>query len=374
MENVVANHIKRSADAIGCQREIFVEKNIPTNYSNIIIIPFFGDLRSLWIFSTFLLKQYKEYRSSKYIILVSWPGFQTLFPYIDEYWTFKDNSIITSLALGANNFYNETDVSVSINRKIIERFENVISYDDIKLFYNNGFEQKFWSSLAKDKNSIERYLPEVSSISRNLDEIKVSGKQIVVYPCKKMRCFNQGKNENIICPKEFWICLVERLIKEGFVPVIYQNYFTYDLSPEFTDRCLYLTSRDLSKIMCSMNAIGCVLDIHSGISRIAMAARCPFIAVDERSRFVAQKEYELDDLYCPISKQYIFSFSTMLLSDGENEWNDSLLDNLIVRLKKFLPICRENRTSTNELCELVSYDVVRQRKHKRFGVRFIRKY
>ena len=45
-----------------------------------------------------------------------------------------------------------------------------------------------------------------------------------------------------------------------------------------------------------MRMTGCVLDVFSGISKLALAARTPFIYVDDRARYVSLKEVELDDI------------------------------------------------------------------------------
>jgi len=153
--------------------------------------------------------------------------------------------------------------------------------------------------------------------------------------------------------------------------VVYQNWFTYDMSREFTDRCVYLVPRNVSDVLAAMRHVGLVLDIHSGISRLAIAARTPFVAVDERLRFIESGDYEVDDLCCEMPRKYIFSFSTMLMSGGPSEWKDSLLDNISVTLKSFNPTDGGNWGATNETYQSVSYDKVRDRKAKRRGVTFI---
>lgn len=380
MENNMVAFLKRAADRSGFRRDFFIEKDIPTISSNIIIIPFFGDIRSACVLSSFLLKQYKESRSTKYLILASWPGFQALFPYVDEYWSIKEESAVNSLASGANSFYNEADASVNYTRNLIENFHNVITHKDLKLYYDNGFTTKYWETfgvLRDGHKAVKRFLPDISSVNRLSDsfkqEMRKVGTKIMIFPTKKVRSWQQGRTEYISVPIDFWVRLAERLLAEGFIPVVYQNTFTYDLSPTFADRCIYLALNDMSHVLCAMKAVGCVLDIHSGISRLANLARCPYVTVDERSRFLGQKDNELDDLGAVVPKQYIFSFSTMLLSGSIVEWNNSLLDNVIVRLKKFVPTLDQD-SSTVESYETVSYDVVREKKSKRLGVRFIRKH
>ena len=54
----------------------------------------FPDMRSSCVASALLLKRYREeIKGSKYFILVSWPGFGGLFPFVNEYWEVSDESL-----------------------------------------------------------------------------------------------------------------------------------------------------------------------------------------------------------------------------------------------------------------------------------------
>lgn len=94
----VVDFLKRAADRNGFNRDRFEERKIPNDFSDICILPFFGDIRSLFLLSSFLLNPFKNnFKSSKYFILASWPGFQTLFPYVDEYWSLDDFSQVKKI-------------------------------------------------------------------------------------------------------------------------------------------------------------------------------------------------------------------------------------------------------------------------------------
>lgn len=371
----MASFMKRVAEKTGYQRDFFIERNIPTVPSNVIVLPFFGDVRSTFVLSALILRRYKELKN-KYLVLASWPGLQGLFPYVDEYWSIKDNSPLNSLAISANNFYNESDVYTVYKRNLIDHFENVITFDDLRPYYNNGFTPKFWETFKE----IKRYLPDVPSTSRLSDDFrnqltKKAGSKIIIFPAKHLRSWQRGKTDYLRVDQEFWVKLTERLLDHGLIPVVYQNYLTYDLSVHFADKCIYLISKDISQVLSAMRAVGCVLDIHSGISRLAIAARCPFLAADERVRFDAQKDFEVDDLCCGTPRQYIFHNSTMLMSGTAADWETSLIDNILTRCDKFLPILnRDEWMSTAESYDVVSYELVRKRKINKLGVRFIHKY
>ncbi|MHA2432940.1 MAG: hypothetical protein ACXADO_06930 [Candidatus Thorarchaeota archaeon] len=367
----VAAHVKRVAERTKFKREFFIEKNMPTASDNILAIPFYGDLPSTCVLSSFILRAYKELHRDKYIILCSWPGYQALFPYVDEYWSMDDESVTNNLAAGANNLYNTTSLATDISSSLIECLD-ICTHRDLGKFYNHGFTDQYWQTFGE----LRRYLPEVPSESRIAEAFRQQldrreGRKILVYPVIKMRSWQRGKSVSLPVSKEFWSVLCNRLLDEGFAPVIWQNWFTYDLSMEYTDRLTYLVPRSIADVMAAMRYIGLVLDVHSGVSRLAQAARTPFISVDERLRFINELDYVLDDLCCESPRQYIFSFSTMLMTGGAKEWGDSILDNIVARAKSF-DTDRDTWGSTNESYEVVSYDRVRQRKSRRLGATFIR--
>ena len=365
------DYLKRAAAKTGFNREVFAEKNVPTTISNLMVLPFYGDIRSTFNLSSLILRRYKELKKDVYLIMCSWPGFQNLFPYVDEYWTLNDESTSKTLATDANNLYNGTSLAIEINRALLD-VSNTLSSNDLKVWHNEGFTKKFW----EDFKEIKRYLPEVPSstkLSKSFIEelARKAGKKIVVYPVSKMAVRHQGKTVYMPVMKEFWNALTEMLLSNGYMPVFYQNWFTYDMSREFTDRCMYLVPRNISDVLAAMRHIGLVLDIHSGISRMAIAARTPFVCVDERLRFIESGDYEVDDLCCETPRQYIFSFSTLLMTGGPSEWKDSLLDSILVNLKSFNPTDGGNWGATTESYDSVSYERVRCRKAKRRGVTFI---
>lgn len=369
-----ADFLKRASTRTGFKRQYYVEKNIPTDPSHIVAMPFFGDFRSCFIFSSLILKSYKEAHPEKYVVLCTWPGLQGLFPYVDEIWTLEDNSLIKNLAIGANNFYNDSKLATDLTRNLIEVM-NVFTSKDILEYYNKGFTKKYLDEF-KD---VRRFLPEVPSANLIAGDFKSQlnqklGTKIVVYPSTRMKSWQQGHSTQLPIQKEFWTALIERLIKEGWQPVIYQNWFTYDMSKDFVDRCLYLVPNNISDLLAALRHIGFVLDIHSGMSRLALAARCPYLTVTERRIYVEDKEYEIDDLCGEgLPRQYIFSFSTQLMVGGPEDWEVSVLGNIMARLKEFVPqIEPELLPSTNASYQPVSMQCIRQRKSKRLGAAFIK--
>ncbi len=149
------------------------------------------------------------------------------------------------------------------------------------------------------------------------------------------------------------------MLEAGITPMIYQNMHTYDLSQEFTDRCLYMVPSKINGAICAMRHVGCVLDVFSGISRLAIAARTPFVCVDERMRYMKHKEYEIDDLSCEgLPKSYMFSFGSLPLVGGPDDWKVNLVDGIIARLKEFLPVDQSNLPPTKESYETNKHQTI----------------
>jgi hypothetical protein len=370
----VSDYIKRAAQRTGYKREFFLEKNIPTHPSNVLAIPFYGDLRSTFILSSLLLRSYREVFKDKYIILCSWPGMRGLFPYVNEYWSIEDESVTKALASGANNFYNGDNLATELTRSLIEVVDVITATKELKDLYSNGFTKNYWDKFGK----INRFLPEVPSASLITSDFKIQmerrpGQKIVVYPATKMRSKQQGETVLLPIQKDFWISLIERLIEDGFDPVVYQNWFTHDVSRDFADKCMYMVPRNVVDVLAAMRYVGCVLDVHTGVSRMALAARTPFLAVTERRSYFEDNDYEIDDLCGEnLPKQCVYSFSTQLMTGGPSDWKVSVIDNIMVRLKEFLPMLKSlELPSTNESYVEVSYDKVRARKAKHMGVTFI---
>ena len=83
----------------------------------------------------------------------------------------------------------------------------------------------------------------------------------------------------------------------------------------------------------------------------------------------------IDDLCAKkIPRKYIFTFSTIITDGSATHWNQDIFQSIIQKLDVFLPeLNRDELPSTAESNELLSYgDLVRVRKKKKYGIRFIR--
>ena len=149
----MAGYLKRGADRCGFVRDVFQDRRVPTNRQNIQVFHFFGDTRSEFILSSLLLRRYKEeLRSSKYLILCSWSGHECLFPYVDEYWGNLSDSG-DRLTAGSVGFDNTSDVFGTQQKNLNWFFENVSTFDELKVYYNNGLTREFHERFKIIKRS-----------------------------------------------------------------------------------------------------------------------------------------------------------------------------------------------------------------------------
>ncbi len=372
----VVNFIRRVAEKTGFSRDVFDDSKLPTYAPNITIMPFFGDLRSIFILSSLILRPFKEtFKGKQYFILASWPGFQGLFPYVDEYWSIINPDKLQRFYEDAQGFQNKHNLQTIYIQNLNNFSPDLVMPDEMERFYDRGLLSKYWEEFK----SISLTYPSIPSsnilgadFSRQLSTR--SGYKIFVYPAVYTLKWSMNQASHMRSDRDFWVVLVERLLEAGFAPVIYNSPWTYDLSKEFTHDCMYVTEPDILKVLSVMRSTGCVLDIFSGISRLALMARCPALVVDERAKFAALKEYELDDLCGQgVPLQYIFSFSTIIESGSKVVWDANLLNVIIKKLEAFLPtLDRDDWPSAKAINEVVDYSLVRKRKIKRLGMRFIK--
>jgi len=368
--------IKRAAEKSGFRRVSYVEKNIPDDLSKVAVVMFFGDLRSLCAASSLLLQRYRqEVKGSKYVILCSWPGYSGLFPYVDEYWEIADEELARRLWREARGLGNPSELLVPYKRGLNWFFEDVVDDAGLRLFYDHGVTEAFQQRFKH----VKRFLPMVPSatilgegFNRELESRQ--GFKVFLSPTVYVDAWERGQCVPVRTTPEFWYYLARELVLFDMVPVIYQNGLTHDLSPELTDQAIYVTGNDVMRTLAAMRATGCVLDVFNGMSRLAMAARTPYIAVDIRNRYNVLKEWEAVGLCCEkgVPRNYIYSFST-IISFGLPVWKSSLFDIVVKRLKDFQQgLDRNAWPPTSETVEIVPYKEVQKREIRKMGTRYIR--
>lgn len=367
--------IKKAAEKGALERIRYLESNVPTSMSNISVLPFFGDLRSTLILSAMLLKRYREEaKGSKYFILCSWPGYEGLFPYVDEYWTIKDKSLIKIMSSQTKDFGNDSETFVSVIRNLNHFFEDVLDPSIFNAYYDKGIKQEFWDKFKH----VKRYFPSIPSVAImgpdfSREVARRPGHKIFLEPSTHIRRFH-NKQESFAIPKEFWIQQVQAILNMGMVPVVYKTINSYDISDVFIDKCVYVNEENILKVLGVMRFCDCVLDVFNGLSRLAIIARTPYVVCDERTRFNAYKEYELDDLFSSnIPREYIFSFPTIIDLQNKGVWGYNILDIVANKLRLIVNDVDKNALPmTSETLDIVPYSVVRSKKNKKFGTKFIK--
>lgn len=374
MFNVV-EILNKCCSNLNLKRVVYNNNKVPTSIENIVIFPFFGNIRSSFILSSLLLRRIKEeFKSSKHFILLSWPGYESLFPFVDEYWTIEEESVLEKFRFNIDGFSNKASYYSLLIRSLNEYFYEIMTDRNLLDFYDNGLKKEFFDRFKHVKVNF----PTVNSSSfLGVDFARhISSKdfKVFIYPSIEIDYWKMGRCEKIRSDKEFWITLIRRLIFEGYYPVIYRDLFCYDTSLEVNENCLHFWDKDIAKVMATMRATGFVLDFFSGISRLAICSRTPFLMFDERNRFNSLKEYEIDDLCArELLKDYIFSFPTIISGEDKNSWSNNLLESVVSKLNKTIPFLnRDSWPSTAESNKIVPYDFVRKNKIKKFGSRFIK--
>jgi len=358
-----------AADRTGFLRDYYTEADMPTTLSNVTVMPFFGDYRSQFVLTSILLHRYlHNIKTGNYFILCSYPGLSGLFPYVDEYWSVADPGMATEMQERLLGPDTASERSLDFRRGLREFFRDIVTWgEDFSRYYDQGLTKGFFDTFEK----VQVALPPLRSLRMDLNRqiASLGGYKLFVHPTKNVTTwqtvFKSGRTE-----KEFWRDLYDRLLKQGITPVVWQTPTCHDLSAEFAGRCVFFNDKNILDVLAAMRACHMVLDIHSGLSRYAAVARTPFLCVEERHKFHGLKDYELDDL-CVANKAYHYIFSFITILEG-NRWA-ALLDNIIVKLNSVLPVInRDVWPPTSEYFASVPYDVVRQKKSKRIGARFVK--
>jgi hypothetical protein len=373
----VADFLKKAAERNGFVRDRFEERRLPTDSDNLTIFPFFGDYRAMSLLSSWFLHNYKQtHKSSKYLILASWPGFQSLFPQADEYWSFNDTSQLKRFFEQVDGFRNRSDLFTIYLRNLNEYFRDVVDWRQVvEPYYQNGLTQNFWDTYKK----MSVFLPNVPSAGiLGKDFVKdlatKPGYKVFIQPSLFAQSWRLGKNVQLPIKKEFWLELTKYLLNQNITPVLWQNCFSHDLSPELLEQCLYLSTNDITKVLATMRTCHCTLDIFNNLSRLAVTARSPFLVLDERSRYSALKEFEVNDLNAKfLPKEYIFTFSTIISDGAAWSWKSEVFPSIVNKINSFIPsFNRDALPSTAEFHDIVLYETVRKNKNKKFGTRLLK--
>jgi len=368
MLGTIQEFVSRAAHQTGFERERYVEANLPTITSKIIVILLLGDFRAQAVFSSLLLHAYlKKSVEKKYVILCSWPGQAGLFPYVDEYWSITDTHSLRDLSQKVLGFEN-TDEKFGIYARSLRRyFEAVLTPEDFEHLYDLGFTENYFKAFG----DLVCFYPSVPTANLELQK-KLNERpspKVFIYPARTGQAWYE-KQILFKFNQDFWAELCQLLVSNHIVPVVYQNYSTFEVDSFFGDKCIYTTDRNWLNILSIMRSCNCVLDILSGVSRFAFLARSPSLVCDDRQRYFSTKDYELLDLIGrEIPCRYIFSWPTMIESGNYKEVLEQIVNVLMPYLAK---IRNYELPSPAEYYVPVSYDLVKEKKSKRLGMKFVK--
>lgn len=370
--------LELAAQRIKFTRKKYDNQVVPSDLDDIIVVPFFGDIKHICILSSFILNNYKRVKSSKYIILLSYPGFDQIFPYVDEYWQPTDYSQIKQIFFNSNYFENKSEFYLNLFRSLNENFRTVLSCDIFKSLYNNKFQESYWTEFGKDEAKVfVPMIPSSAVIQKDLiKEINSVNNKIFISPSIYINSWSNGKYNKLLSPKSFYIELIKNLINNKIFPIIWNNNLSYDLQDDFKDKidCLFVNSNNLFEVLPAMRLTGCVLDIFNSLSRLANIARTPSIILEERNKYFLSKEYEIDDLLdLNLPGSRVFSFSSYIFNGNKSYWESDIFKSVIRNCEEILPfIDRENLPSTSEINKKINLSIIRRVKNKKMGTKFLK--
>ena len=370
----VSDFLKITSKKLNFNREKYIEKNIPSNFDQITVLFNLGDLRNTLSLSSMILPKFrKETKSLRYFIVFSYPGFSSLFPYADEFWSFDQENFlrIYNSSLGLDNFNSLKTIYL---RHFNENFREVIKSESFNDIYDHFFLKRYWE---KNKN-IRIILPQIinSYSSNDVFVEKYSNintnRKIFIFPNKTMQIIRKGKLTYEEIKVEFWINLIKKLLNNNISVICVKHPLTHDISSHFIDEknILFFNEIDLNQIMSLMRMSECVFDFFSGISRLAIAARTPYILADERIRYFNYKEYEFEDVVGEsLYGDRFFIFADLL--NANNDLYSNIASNIISKIDKIKKISK-GILSSEYIDKLSNYQNVRYYQSKKMGLNFLK--
>lgn len=370
----VSDFLKITSKKLNFSREKYVEKNIPNNFDQITVLFNLGDLRNTLSLSSMVLPKFrKETKALRYFIVFSYPGFSSLFPYADEYWSFDPENFfkIYNNSCGLDNSINLKTIYL---RHLNENFREVIKAESFNDIYDHFFIKRYWE---KNKN-IRIILPQViNSLASNdsfveqYSKININ-KKVFIFPNKTMQIIRKGKLIYEEIKYEFWVNLIKKLLENDVGIFCVKHPLTYDMSAEFTENknILFFNEIDINQIMALMRMAGCVFDFFSGISRLAIMSRTPYILADERIRYFNYKEYEFEDVVGEsLHGERFFIFADLM--NANNDLYNNIASNIINKIDK---IKKNSKGMLNSeyIDKLSNYQNVRYYQSKKMGLKFLK--
>jgi hypothetical protein len=320
-------------------REKFDSKKIPDNMQKIIVIPLFGDINHILVFANYIFPSIKKDLNfkDKYIILVTWKGFSKFFSEADEIWSYKNTEYVDRFYEKSQGFTNTSDSLNVIYRSLNEYFRNVI--DPAK--FSNLFHFGFKRDNIKNKNVeiIKNKLPNLNYLNQNLlNQIDSLGeKKAFIIPFKFLRRWNLGRVSYYKLSSEFYVNVINSLIKKDIKCILLKNYLTFDISSTFVNNpnIVFVQEDDWFLVMSYMLATKMYLDFFAGLSCLSIYCGCPSVTVVERNTHIVSNQVDIEAcMNDKIIDSKLFSFF---------ELNYNLLDKKLFFIDKLISQIEESR-------------------------------
>ena len=195
----VTTILKRAAEKCGVTRTRYKERDVPTSVESVTVLPFFGDRRSSLVLSSILLKRIKEeLKGSRYFVLISWPGDEGMFQYVDEYWQVDDQAALQKLVSEASGFGNSSAILPLLQRSLNQYFYDVMSEKDLVSYYDNGLTSAFFDSFRHVKVNLPS-IPSASSLGADVSR-ELSRRETRCSSGHRARRFLGGTDPAPPCP------------------------------------------------------------------------------------------------------------------------------------------------------------------------------
>lgn len=369
--------LKKVSEKINFKRQRYDDSNIPTDLDDIIVLPYFGDLKHTHILSAFILNNFKKLKKSKYIILISYPGFDHLFPYVDEYWCPSDLSGISQLFNKSDYFENKSSFYLNLLRTLNENFRNVINSSFLKELYYNKFTNKYWETFNFETNFYLPMIPSFSVLPKEvIKSLNLNNNKIFLFPSQTINFWSNGKYNKVLVKKEFYYELVDYLLNNKIFPVIWSSSFSYDLNDKFSNHtdCLILNSDNLFEVLPCIRATGLCLDLFNSVSKLSNTSRTPSIIFEERNKYFLSKEYEIDDLInTNLPNKTIFNFSNIIIKGNKEYWQKDLFKIITTYCNDtFSYLEKDSLPNSSEVDQKMNISLIRKINNKKLGTKFIK--
>lgn len=364
--------LNRAASSAGLRRVRYDSQKQTTDPYNSIVLPLFCDRRYLYVASTLLGGLLREKRyGSRYFIIATYPGMADIFPFADEVWE-PSRPGSASPILNQVEGFGENSPHVNSLIRSLNRFMETIDPSDLREFYDDGIKRKF----LEDFGPLERSLPDVPSamlLGENIArKIKSSQQSVAVIPSKYGFTWERGKSRKLVVSSAFYNSWVERLLKEGYNPIIIQFPECHDISGNH-ENLLYFKEPIAKEALAVLRSAGILVDFFGDVKFMGYLARCGVVSFEERSRFSRLREFELIQSTVPdLPKEYCYNFSYTVETGESQSWNNNFFDLAIRRIKKIEKrIFRDEFPPATQLREEIDYRRIVREKIRKLGTRLI---